>query len=756
PNPQPQALGTTFDARVRDYMAAHTERMEIFKNAIFKQREEINEKRKKKNDIYDVATDDDSKETDRPDIEVSLKEVKTKNGAKNKAENKPIKKVEKDEVVEALSSQPVEYYLKHRNNEKLFEGLVDNNRFNDSLLGAQVRKAKGMTYNVLPRGPVYEAILKKKITNEEEIRGNIEIPCSIGGLKHVNALVNQGFNVNVMPYSTYVKLTDERLAETYIRLSLASHSYIYPLGIAKDVLVEVVEHVYPVEFVILDIKEDERRPFILGTPFLTTAKAGRGLQLSEDIEDSHVTLTLVNLDGQQEISSMSSQFVSSMLNPTSDACMESIFATASSPMAPLQTSTPIMTPSTTATITTISHAPIPRTTIPSKVLQNLPTFDLVICFDDRLKSLEAHFSEYIQTNPFAEVVSNILDENMKRIIKEQVKSQVKEQVSRILPRIEQFVNAQLEAKVLTRSSHSSRTSYAVAADLSEMELKKILIEKMEGYKSIQRSDKQRNLYKALVDAYEADKTILDSYGETAILKRRREDDDDQEGPFAGSDPGSKRRREGGEPESASTPSEPTTRSTGRSTTGSQSRQMSASESAFAEEPVQTTCQIDEPSYSVFDTGADDQPIVKSSQHPECFSQQQKPSTLDSDWYKTSPANQGSTQTWISELAKQADSRSSFNELLDTPLDFSNFIMNRLRVCLSLPSFGRHLKEIRVTLAHLEKKQTRLQTNIKSLQDSKSQSLETASPFIHDAVTLHLVTASQHFLTASAYTDSTRI
>nr|GFB36570.1 hypothetical protein [Tanacetum cinerariifolium] len=32
-----------------------------------------------------------------------------------------------------------------------------------------------------------------------------------------------------------------------------------------------------------------------------------------------------------------------------------------------------------------------------------------------------------------------------------------------------------------------------------------------------------------------------------------------------------------------------------------------------------------------------------------------------------------------ELAKQADTRSSFNELMDTPLDFSNFLMNRLRV-----------------------------------------------------------------------------
>nr|GFC33963.1 hypothetical protein [Tanacetum cinerariifolium] len=44
-----------------------------------------------------------------------------------------------------------------------------------------------------------------------------------------------------------------------------------------------------------------------------------------------------------------------------------------------------------------------------------------------------------------------------------------------------------------------------------------------------------------------------------------------------------------------------------------------------------------------------------------------------------PAAQGDAQSWISDLAKQADARSSFNELLDTPIDFSNFIMHRLNV-----------------------------------------------------------------------------
>nr|GEV22654.1 hypothetical protein [Tanacetum cinerariifolium] len=399
---------------------------------------------------------------------------------------------------------------------------------------------------------------------------------------------------------------------------------------------------------------------------------GRGLQGTLEVEDTH-----------QESSSVSSQFMTNMLNPTSDAGMESIFATASTSVAPLPITAPTMTSSTVTTITTTSQAPIPLTPIPREVLQNLPTFDSVFRFDDRLKSLEASFSEYRQTNPFAEAVFNIpgnvhqyMNQQMTEamIIKEHVKGQVKEQVSKILPRIEQSVNTQLEAEVLTRSSHSSRTSYAVAADLIEMELKKILIEKMEGNKSIQRSDEQKNLYKALVDAYEADKIILDSYGETVILKRRRDDDDDQdEGPFAGSD---------------------------------------RSESAFTEEPVQTTSQIEEPSHPVFETCAEDQPIIQSSQHPEWFSQPKKPPTPDRNWNKTLPAVQGSTQTWISELAKQADSRSSFNELLDTPLDFSNFIMNRLRVdtltpellagptselmkgsCTSLIELEYHLEEV---------------------------------------------------------------
>ncbi|GJT81976.1 hypothetical protein Tco_1056318 [Tanacetum coccineum] len=118
-----------------------------------------------------------------------------------------------------------------------------------------------------------------------------------------------------------------------------------------------------------------------------------------------------------------------------------------------------------------------------------------------------------------------IDEGMKKIIKEQVKKEV----SKITPKIEKLVTDQLESEVLVRSSKKANNS-------------------------INRSDIQRQLYKALVDAYEADKILLDTYGDTVTIKRPRDGADDDQEPSAGTDRGSKRRRSGKEPASTSAPS----------------------------------------------------------------------------------------------------------------------------------------------------------------------------------------------------------
>ncbi|GJW74360.1 hypothetical protein Tco_0133730, partial [Tanacetum coccineum] len=200
------------------------------------------------------------------------------------------------------------------------------------------------------------------------------------------------------------------------------------------------------------------------------------------------------------------------------------------------------------------------------------------------------------------------------------KEQVKEQVSKILPKIKKFVNDQLEAEVLNRSSNQAKTSHA------------------------------KTIYNALVDAYETNKDILEIYGHTITFKRRQNDEDEDEEPSARSNRGSKRRRAGKEPESTSAPKEKTSKSTDNSKEGSKSYHTSSGKSAQAEEPIHAYEDMKKSAHQEFDTGfTEDQPIDATTQHPDCT------------------------------LARNEDPHKSFNELIDTPLDFSTFVMNRLKV-----------------------------------------------------------------------------
>lgn len=55
-------------------------------------------------------------------------------------------------------------------------------------------------------------------------------------------------------------------------IHMVNCSIMYPHGIIKDLLVKVERFVFLVEFVVLDMKEEEDLPIILGIPFLSTAR----------------------------------------------------------------------------------------------------------------------------------------------------------------------------------------------------------------------------------------------------------------------------------------------------------------------------------------------------------------------------------------------------------------------------------------------------------------------------------------------------
>ncbi|KAK2382625.1 hypothetical protein QL285_070147 [Trifolium repens] len=70
-------------------------------------------------------------------------------------------------------------------------------------------------------------------------------------------------------------------AGTARELILANQSIIHSVGTVEDVLVKVKDLVFPVDFMILDIGEDEDHPIILGRPFLATSRALIDMDLAE-------------------------------------------------------------------------------------------------------------------------------------------------------------------------------------------------------------------------------------------------------------------------------------------------------------------------------------------------------------------------------------------------------------------------------------------------------------------------------------------
>src|SRR4051812_29800748 len=106
-----------------------------------------------------------------------------------------------------------------------------------------------------------------KIPVKKKDRGSVTIPCTIGDRSFKKALIDLGASVSLMPLSIYKRLGIGNVQDTRMTLQFADHSVKRPYGIVEDVLVKIDKFVFPVDFVILEMPEDEEIPIILGRPF---------------------------------------------------------------------------------------------------------------------------------------------------------------------------------------------------------------------------------------------------------------------------------------------------------------------------------------------------------------------------------------------------------------------------------------------------------------------------------------------------------
>ncbi|GJS66367.1 hypothetical protein Tco_0680931 [Tanacetum coccineum] len=382
-------------------------------------------------------------------------------------------------------------------------------------------------------------------------------------------------------------------------------------------------------------------------------------QTKQEMEEVHLTLTTKPPVVQQQSSSVSSDLVSKFINPSPDTGIDSILNPNVQSDIPVNVSVSATT-ETPSSDTTIPQPPIPiiqsqqqthdsttTTTIPTTTLPEIPNFASLFGFERRVSSLETELSELKQTNQFAEALSSIpgivdnylaskmkdavnvavqlqsnklreeaqaendeflkqIDSNIKAIIKDQVKAQV----SKIMPKVEKYVTESLGAEVLARSSNQPQTSYAAAASLSEFELKKILIDKIEENKSMNRSDIEKNIYNTLIESYNSDKDLFASYGDVVTLKRGHDDHDKDE-----------------------------------------AKEIRQGRSAQAEDYGLRVDDLEEPLHQEFNIGNDDvSPVREIIAVDEQLWNPSGSQTPDREWNKTMTGDDRPPQSWMTQLA----------------------------------------------------------------------------------------------------------
>lgn len=102
--------------------------------------------------------------------------------------------------------------------------------------------------------------------------------------------------MSLMSLSNYQKLGIGKVSNIGTNLKFADHSTKHAYGIVEDIRVIIKEFSFPVDFVIMDMLEDEETPIILGRPFFLTSRCNINMEkgiLNLKTYDDEITLNVL-------------------------------------------------------------------------------------------------------------------------------------------------------------------------------------------------------------------------------------------------------------------------------------------------------------------------------------------------------------------------------------------------------------------------------------------------------------------------------
>ncbi|GJV54234.1 hypothetical protein Tco_1449975 [Tanacetum coccineum] len=417
---------------------------------------------------------------------------------------------------------------------------------------------------------------------------------------------------------------------------------------------------------------------------IDTQQGNENLETTQEqvVEDAHVTISTVTKKTEVPAtsSSRSSDLASKFLNfsdiPHTDAEIVSPLdvhvhhevprtqapTLLTIPVSVITESSPVYTniPQSSQTFTPppILTTPTPPPTIETtNPLSTLPDFASVFRFNDRITALEKEVAE-LKKDPLHTQVTTLVDEHLDTRLGEtreefmnflseslmaRIKEQVKDQLPQILP------------KEVSNFAPPPQSTYEAASTLTEFELKKILLDKMEKSKSYLTAPEHQDCYDGLKKSYALDKDFFYSY-DVYSLKRGRKDKDKDEDPSAGSDRGLKKRK-------LSKDAEPTT--------GPKKKDSTSSSSKDSNLPQDQEGNLGD---------NEDEPRNETVSRRNWFKKPTPPQEpTDLDWNIGKTTQEGPTQNWLMALAASTSTDKSlkdFDELMSTLIDLSGYILNR--------------------------------------------------------------------------------
>ncbi|GJZ19899.1 hypothetical protein Tco_0556489, partial [Tanacetum coccineum] len=249
------------------------------------------------------------------------------------------------------------------------------------------------------------------------------------------------------------------------------------------------------------------------------------------------------------------------------------------------------------------------------------------------------------------------------------------------PVIESLIKESRDKVTLAKVSSQPHSTYEAAYTLTEFELKKILIDKIEKSKSYLAAPEHRDCYDSLKKSYDLNKDFFFSY-DVYSLKQSCKDKDKDEDPSTGSDRRLKKRK-------LSKDAEPTTGSKNKDSTsvsskGTKSQPKSSGKSIQSKEPVFEVADSDMPQDQEGNLGDnEEEPRNEIAFRRDWFKKPTQPQEpIDPDWNIGKTTQEGPTQNWLMTLAASTSTDKSlkdFDELMSTPIDFSGNILNGLKI-----------------------------------------------------------------------------